>query len=90
MPVLLALAVAVRGVGGNILAAAHFGVKNGFYLIGEVFQVVVVHQAAEVQHIRVIALAVQTVEDGHKAAAQRGENDVGIASDLHKITAQPR
>ena len=28
-------------------------------------------------------------KDGYEAAAQRGENNVGIAPDLHKITAQP-
>ena len=90
MPVLLALAVAVGRVGGDILAAAHFGVENGFDLARQVFQMVVVHQTAEVQHIRVVALGVEAVKDGYEAAAQRGENDVGIASDLHKITAQPR
>ena len=90
VPVLLALAVAVGGVGGDILAAAHFGVENGFDLARQVFQMVVVHQTAEVQHIRVVALGVEAVKDGYEAAAQRGENDVGIASDLHKITAQPR
>ena len=89
VPVLLALAVAVGRVGGDILTATHFGVKNGFYLIGEVFQVVVVHQTAEVQHICVVALGVEAVKDGYEAAAQRGENNVGIAPDLHKITAQP-
>ena len=26
---------------GDILAAAHFGVENGFYLVGEVFQMVI-------------------------------------------------
>ena len=51
---------------------------------------VVVHQTAEVQHIRVVALGVEAVKDGYEAAAQRGENNVGIAPDLHKITAQPR
>ena len=89
MPVLLALAVAVGGVGGDILTAAHFGVKNGFDLARQVFQMVVVHQTAEVQHIRVVALGVEAVKDGYEAAAQRGENNVGIAPDLHKITAQP-
>ena len=89
MPVLLALAVAVGGVGGDILAASHFGVENGFDFARQVFQMVVVHQTAEVQHIRVVALGVEAVKDGYEAAAQRGENNVGIASDLHKITAQP-
>ena len=90
MSVLIALAVAVGRVGGDILAAAHFGVKDRFYLIGEVFQMVVIHQTAEVQHICVVALGVEAVKDGYEAAAQRGENNVGIASDLHKITAKPR
>ena len=40
--------------------------------------------------IRVVALGVEAVKDGYEAAAQRGENNVGIAPDLHKITAQPR
>ena len=89
MPVLLALAVAVGGVGGDILTAAHFGVENGSHLVGEVLQVVVVHQTAEVQHVRVVALGVEAVKDGYEAAAQRGENNVGIAPHLHKVTAQP-
>ena len=41
VPVLLALAVAVGGVGGDILTVAHFGMKNGFHLVGEVFQMVI-------------------------------------------------
>ena len=73
MPVLCTLAVAVGRVGGDILAAAHFGVENGFYLVGEVFQMVVVHQTAEVQHIRLVALGVEAVKDGYEAAAQRGK-----------------
>ena len=89
MSVLFTLSVAVGGVGGDILTAAHFGVKNGSHLVGEVFQIVVVHQTAEVQHIRAVALGVEAVKDGYEAAAQRGENNVGIASDLHKVTAQP-
>ena len=89
MPVLCTLSVAVGGVGGDIPAATHFGVENGFDLARQVFQMVVVHQTAEVQHIRVVALGVEAVKDGYEAAAQRGENNVGIAPDLHKITAQP-
>ena len=49
---------------------------------------VIVHQTAEVQHIGVVALAVQTVQHRHKPAAKGRENHIRIAAYLHKVTPQ--
>ena len=86
--VLIALAVSVRSVGGQVLAAFLFGVQHRFDFSRQVFQMVVVHQTAEVQHIGVVALAVQTVQHRYKPAAQGRENHIRIAAHLHKVTPQ--
>ena len=83
-----ALAVAIGRIGGNILATGLFAEKDGFDLIAQIPKMVVVHQTAEVEHIGAVALAVQTVQHGHKAAPQGGEHSVHIPSDLHIIPAQ--
>ena len=49
---------------------------------------VVIHQAAEVEHIRIVALAVQAVQHGDEAASQAGKNDVRIPPHLHIVPAQ--
>ena len=50
---------------------------------------VVVHQGAEVKHICVITLAVQTVQDGHEPASQAWKHEICISSHFHIIPAQP-
>ena len=50
---------------------------------------VVVHQRTEVEHIRVVPLAVQTVQHGDKAASQAGKNNIRVSPYLHIIPAQP-
>ncbi len=86
--VLVALAVSVRSIGGQVLAAFLFGVQHRFDFPRQVFQMVVVHQTAEVQHIGVVTFAVQTVQHRHKPAAQGRENHIRIAAYLHKVTPQ--
>ena len=49
---------------------------------------IVVHQTAEVQHIGVVTLAVQTIQHRYKPAAQGWENHIRIAAYLHKVTPQ--
>ncbi len=49
---------------------------------------VVIHQTAEVQHIGVVALAVQTVQHRHEPAAKGRENHIRITAYLHKVTPQ--
>ena len=49
---------------------------------------IVVHQTAEVQHIGVVTLAVQTIQHRYKPAAQGWENHIRIAAYLHKVTSQ--
>lgn len=49
---------------------------------------VVVHQTAEVQHIRIVALAVQAVQDGYKPASQGWEYHIRISSYLYEVTPQ--
>ena len=44
---------------------------------------VVIHQTAEVQHIGVVPLAVQAVQNRHEPASEGGENDV---TDMDKTT----
>ena len=81
--VLVALAVSVRSIGGQVLAAFLFGVQHRFDFPRQVFQMVVVHQTAEVQHIGVVTFAVQTVQHRHKPAAQGRENHI---TDMDKTT----
>ena len=88
MFVLAAFAVTVRGVGGKILVAFHLCVKHGFNLVAQIFQMEVIHQAAEMQHVGIVALAVETVEDGHEPAAERREDNVGVSAHLHEISPQ--
>lgn len=49
---------------------------------------VVVHQTAEVQHIGVVTLAVQTVQHRHKPTAKGRKNHIRIAAYLYKVTPQ--
>ena len=86
--IFLAFAVAVGGIGGNILAAFLFGVKDRPDFTGQVFEMVVVHQAAEVQHISVVALAVQTVQHRNEPAAKAGEHHVCVPAHLYKVAPQ--
>ena len=44
---------------------------------------VIVHQTAEVEHIRVISLAVQTVQNRDKPASQAGKHNI---TDMDKTT----
>ena len=71
-----ALAIAVGRISGNILPADLFIEKDGFDLIAQIPQMVVIHQTAEVKHIGAVALAVQAVQHRHKAAPQGGEHSV--------------
>ena len=50
---------------------------------------IVVHQAAEVEHIRVVPFTVQAIQNGDKPAPQAWEHDICIPSYLHVIAAQP-
>ena len=86
--ILVALSVSVRGVGGQVLAAFLFGVQHRFDFPRQVLQMIVIHQTAEVQHIRVVALAVQAVQHRHKPAAKGRENHIGIAAYLYKVPSQ--
>mgnify|MGYP006990169027 CR=1 FL=1 len=49
---------------------------------------VIVHQTAEVEHIRVIALAVQTVQNRDKPASQAGKHNVCVPAYLHEVPPQ--
>ena len=85
--VLLALAVSVGSVGGKILAAFLLGMKHRLDLAGQVLEMVVIHQTAEVQHIGVVPLAVQAVQNRYEPASEGRENDIRITAHLHKIPA---
>ena len=41
------------------------------------------------EHIGIVSLAVQAVQNGHEPASQLRKNNVCITSDLHKVPAQP-
>ena len=88
MFVLIALAVSVGSVGGKILAAFLLGMKHRLDLAGQILEVVVIHQTAEVQHIGVVALAVQTIQHRYKPAAKGWENHIRVAAHLHKVAPQ--
>ena len=49
----------------------------------QIAQMIVVHQAAEVQHFCTVSLAVQAVQHGNKAASQAGKNNI---TDMDKTT----
>lgn len=49
---------------------------------------VIVHQTAEMEHIRVIALAVQTVQHRNKPASQAGKYNVCVPAYLHEVPSQ--
>jgi len=49
---------------------------------------VIVHQTAEVKHIRVIALTVQTVQNRHEPASKGRKYYVCVPAHLYKIPSQ--
>ena len=65
------------------MTALLLGKEDTLNLTAQIPQMVVVHQAAEVKHIRVIPLAVQTIQKGDKPASQAGEHDI---ADMDKTT----
>ena len=50
---------------------------------------VVVHQTAEVEHIGIVALGVQTVQHGDEAAPKGGKHNVRVPTHLYKVASQP-
>ena len=84
-----ALSIAVGGIRGNKLTAGFLAVQDGLDFTAQIPQMVVVHQGAEVEHIRVAALAVQAVQNGDEPASQAGKYSVRVPPDLHIVPAQP-
>ncbi len=50
---------------------------------------VVVHEAAEVEHVGVVALGVQTVQHGNEAAPKGWEYNIRVPAHLYKVASQP-
>ena len=65
------------------MAALLFGKEDTLDLTAQISQMIVVHQAAEVQHFCTVSLAVQAVQHGNKAASQAGKNNI---TDMDKTT----
>jgi len=86
--VLIALSIAIGCANRNKLSGLLFAAEYRFDLIAQIPQMVVVHQGAKVEHIGVVTFTVQTVQNRHKAASQRGENNVRISSHFYIIPAQ--
>ena len=70
MLIFITFPIPIRRIRCEILTAFSFGMKNRLDLCGQILQVVVVHQTAEMEHIGIIALAVQTVKYGHKPTSE--------------------
>ena len=78
-----ALSIAVGSIRRNKLAAGFLAVQDGLDFTAQIPQMVVVHQGAEVEHIRVAALAVQAVQNRDEPASQAGKYSV---TDMDKTT----
>ena len=90
MLILVALTVAVRRVSGGELSAGLFAVKNRPDFAAQIAQMVIVHETAEVQHIRIVALRVEAVQNGNEPDAEGREHIARIPSHFHKVAPQTR
>ena len=49
---------------------------------------VIVHETAEVQYIRIVALRIETVQNGHEPDAEGRKHVACIASHFHEVAPQ--
>ena len=65
-------------------------IQDRFDFAAQISQVVVVHKGTEMKHIRVVTLAVQTIQNRNETASKAGKNNVRITPNLYIVPPQAR